>query len=288
MLNRPTAKIVNGKKIALKIFKNLKKRIKLLKGEDITPRLGVILVGKNKASEIYVKNKKEACKQLGVDFVLKKYSNKVSTEKLVNDIQEFQRYNKLSGLIVQLPLPKHINSRAVLQNINPKFDVDCLTDKNIGRLVNGKSVIQPPTPSAILEILKYYKINLNKKNIVLLGAGKLVGRPLVSMLLLQDIPVTVCNSRTENIPEITKKADILITGVGKPGLVVSNMVKRRAVVIDAGTSFVKDKIFGDVDFLKVKKKAKLITPTPGGVGPITVAKLMVNVVKCAEKNSSRL
>ncbi|MFA6027743.1 MAG: bifunctional 5,10-methylenetetrahydrofolate dehydrogenase/5,10-methenyltetrahydrofolate cyclohydrolase [Patescibacteria group bacterium] len=276
------AKIVNGKEIAQSIYSRLLKQVAILKKRKITPKLGVILVGDNLPSQTYVRKKGEAAKKIGIDFLLKKYPASIATEKLIAEIKKLQtpKY-KLTGLIVQLPLPKKIKTGKVLEAVNPKIDVDCLTQTNLGKLLTGSYKIKPPTPDAILEILKYHKVNLKGANVAMIGAGHLIGRPLTNLLMHELATVTVCNVFTKNVKAITQKADIVITGVGKHNLITGNMIKKGAVVVDAGVCFVNGKMFGDIDFPSVSKKAKLVTPTPGGVGPLTVAKLIENTVKCA-------
>lgn len=274
--------IVNGNKIASQILQKLAQQVKILKKKKITPSLGVILVGQDKPSQTYVRKKGEACQKIGVKFVLKKYPANISTDKLINQLKIIQRKEKLTGLIIQLPLPKHIKTNKVLEYLNPALDVDYLTETNLGKLISGNYELEPPTAGAILEILRYYKVNLIGKRVVLIGAGPLVGRPLANLLFLHRATVTVCNSATKNIREITRKADILISGVGKYNLIRGSMIKKGAKVIDAGVSFYQGKIYGDINFNEIKKRASLVTLTPGGVGPITVAKLLENVVKNAK------
>lgn len=278
--------IVDGNKIAFQILKRVARQLKILKKKKIIPKLGVILVGKNKASEIYVRKKALACQQVGVDFILKKYPTKITTDKLIEEIKKIQK-EKLSGLVVQLPLPKQINSHKVLQQINPEIDVDYLTEKNLGKLISGNYQMEPPSAGSILEILKYYKVKLAGKKIVLVGSGPLIGRPLFNLLLLKEATLIVCNKKTKNLAEMVKQADVLITGVGKRNLIRGWMLKRGVKIIDAGISFYKRRVYGDVNFNEAFKKASLITPVPGGVGPITVAKLIENVVKNAQRLSKR-
>lgn len=273
------ATIVNGSKIANQILDKLASQVKILKKKKISPYLGVILVGDDKPSHTYVRKKGEACQKIGVNFILKKYPAKITTEKLINQLKSIQKKEKLTGLIIQMPLPKQIDTNKVLKYLDPKIDVDCLTEENLGKLISGSYQLEPPTPGAILEVLKYHRVDLVGKRVVLIGAGSLIGRPLANLLMLQRATVTVCNSATNNLKEITKQADILITGVGKYNLVRGTMVKKGAKVVDAGVSFYQGKMYGDINFNEVKNKASLVTPTPGGVGLITVAKLIENVVK---------
>ncbi|MFN3301560.1 MAG: bifunctional 5,10-methylenetetrahydrofolate dehydrogenase/5,10-methenyltetrahydrofolate cyclohydrolase, partial [Patescibacteria group bacterium] len=229
--------IVKGEKIASQILQKTTQKIKVLRKKGIIPCLGVILVGQNKISEIYINKKRTVCDQVGVKFILKKYSSKISTSKLIQKIREFQEKEKLSGLIVQLPLPKKIDSNKVLNTIKPELDVDYLTERNLGKLISRNYQIEPPTAGAILEILRYYKIGLKGKKVVLIGAGFLVGRPLSNLLLYKGATLMVCNKETKNLNEIIKQADILITGVGKRNLVRGSMLKKGIIIVDAGISF---------------------------------------------------
>lgn len=278
------AKIVSGKLIAQAIYKRLEKKVAVLKKKNITPKLGVVLVGGDLPSQTYVRRKGQAASNLKIDFLLKKYSASISTQNLIKEINKLQQKKyKLTGLIVQLPLPKKINTGKVLEAVNAKIDVDCLTQVNLGKLITGTYRVKPPTPDAILEILKFHQINLKGANVVIVGAGHLIGRPLTNLLFHELATITVCNICTKNLSAITQKADIIITGVGRHNLLTGKMIKKGAVVVDAGVSFVDGKMYGDIDFESVVKKAKLVTPTPGGVGPLTVAKLIENTVKCAEQ-----
>lgn len=276
-------KIVDGKKIANIILNRLQGEVGILKQQGIVPKLGVFLVGEEKSSHTYVDKKREVCQNVGVDFLLKKFPNNITEGELIEFLKDIQANENLTGLIVQLPLPKHIDVDRVIRNIDYEIDVDCLTEINLGKLVTGNYCMIPPTPGAILEILKYYDIELKGKKVVLIGTGDLIGRPLANLLFHKKATVTACNSSTKNIEEFTKKADIIISGVGKYNLITGDDVKRGAVVIDAGVCFVKGKMYGDINFDEIKKKASLITPTPGGVGPLTVIKLIENTVKCAKK-----
>lgn len=266
--------IVDGKTIAEKLLKKLKGQIQNL---GLRPHLAVVLVGNDKPSETYVRKKQEAAKETGIRFSLYKFPAGIQEGKLISEIKKIQRQS-LSGLIVQLPLPKKLDKRKILNVLDPEIDVDFLTWESLGKLVIGENILVPPSPAAILEILKYYRISLPGKHIVLVGQGDLIGKPLTNLLMHLPVTLTTCNKDTKNLAEITRKADILICGVGKANLIRARMVKKGAVVIDAGVSFVGRKMHGDVDFQKVSKIASLITPTPGGVGPITVAKLLQNVV----------
>jgi len=278
------AKIVDGKAIAQQIYKRLTKQVNELVQHGQPPKLGVILVGNDQPSHTYVRRKGEAAKKIGVGFLLKTLPASTTTEQLLQIVQQLQtkRYG-LTGLIVQLPLPRQINTGKILEAINPQIDVDCLTQTNLGKLISGSYWLTPPTPGAILEILKYYKITVSGKKIVIIGAGALVGRPLANLLIHNQATVSVLNRSTPSLRDYTKSADIIVTGVGKYPILTGNMIKRGAVVVDAGVSFIKGKMYGDIDFGSIAKKASVVTPTPGGVGPLTVAKLIDNTVKCTIK-----
>jgi methylenetetrahydrofolate dehydrogenase (NADP+) / methenyltetrahydrofolate cyclohydrolase len=280
MINNKTV-IVDGKSIAEKILTRLQGEVVILRQQGINPKLGVFLVGDDKPSHTYVHKKKEACESIGVDFLLKEYKENITGEELMDAIEDVQENEDLTGLIVQLPLPEHIDVGRVVKHIKPEIDVDCLTETNLGKLIVGNYCIEPPTPGAILEILKHHDIDLKGQNIVLMGAGTLIGRPLANLLFHRGATLTVCNSSTKNLTEFTKQADIIISGVGKHNLIIGDMIKKGAVVVDAGVCFVEGKMYGDINFDQVSKKASLITPTPGGVGPLTVAKLVENTIKCA-------
>ncbi len=270
--------VVNGKKIADSILQKLKLRIQKQK---LRPSLAVVLVGDDKPSATYIRKKAEAAKSIGVKFYLHKFPANIAESKLIAEIKKIQE-QKLSGIIVQLPLPKNLDKKKVLNALKPDLDIDFLTWESLGKLVIAENVLIPPSPGAILEILNYYKINLKGKNIVLVGQGDLIGKPLTNLLMHMPVTLTTCNKDTKHLDRITKTADILITGVGKANLIKSGMVKKGAIVIDAGVSFVGKKMYGDINFDEVSKIASIITPTPGGVGPITVAKLLENVVAIAK------
>lgn len=280
------ATIVSGSTIAQSIYQRLRRQMPQLKRRGVAPKLGVVLVGTDKPSQTYVRKKGEAAEAIGVQFLLKTLPTKTTTEQLLQVVRDLQTpKHNLTGLIVQLPLPKHIHTGKILEAINPQLDVDCLTQTNLGKLVTGSYWIEPPTPGAIISILRYHHIKLAGKRVAIIGAGALVGRPLANMLMHEQATVSVLNRSTPNVQAYTKTADIVITGVGKHNLLTGAMIKPGAVVVDAGVSFVQGKMYGDIDFASVAKRATLVTPTPGGVGPLTVAKLIENTVKCAIKKS---
>jgi methylenetetrahydrofolate dehydrogenase (NADP+) / methenyltetrahydrofolate cyclohydrolase len=269
---------IDGKQIAHKILDQAKRRAERL---HVKPTLAVVMVGNNPASAKYVARKAQAAEYVGIDFYLHRFPESATTTQLVDEVVRLQMRN--DAVVVQLPLPKQVDAQKVLDAIRPDKDADCLSSGALGRVARGSAVIFPPTAGAILDILNSKKIQTKGKHVVVVGQGELVGKPAAAMFLNQPVTLTVCGLGTKNLAEHTKDADILILGVGKPGLVKGVMVKKGAVVIDAGTTMVKGKLMGDADFKTVSKKAKHLTPTPGGVGPITVAKLLDNVVTLAER-----
>lgn len=270
------AKVLDGKKLSEKILESLKRKIK---NRHLKLTLAVILVGKNSVSQIFINQKKKACQKVGIDFKLFNFSEKIKIPKLKKEIQKIVENPLNSGVIIQLPLPRKFKTEELLNLIPEEKDVDCLSKNALGKFFQGSSKILPPTVDGILRLLKNYKIKLKGKNVIILGAGRLVGLPLTVQLLKEKATVSVLNELTKNISFFTKKADILISGVGKPNLIKGKMIKRGAIVIDAGCSLKEGKLVGDVDFQTVSKKAKYLTPVPGGVGPMTVACLIDNLVK---------
>ena len=275
--------IVDGKKIAQDILDTLKPRVEDLKQKDFSPRLAVVLVGDDKPSHTYVRRKGEACEKIGIEFGLHKYPVDVEEKKIISEVKKIQQEKKLSGMIIQLPLPQHLDTKKVINYINPDIDVDCLTYVNLGKLLIGRNEFRPPTPGAIMEILNYHGVDLYGKYITLVGRGELIGKPLANILFHEEVTFSVCNKTTKRLEDFTLHSDVIISGAGKHNLVTGEMIKPEAIVIDAGTTFVNGKMYGDIEFKSVEKVASLVTPTPGGVGPITVAKLLENTITCAEK-----
>lgn len=281
-IRKSTSNYVDGSAIAEHILADIKKRVSALTRKRKTPHLAVALVGDNKASQTYVGRKKLMAERVGMRFSLYKYPASIGKKRLSSEIMRIQRQKGLSGIIIQLPLPKSLNEKEMLRFVKPMLDVDCLTEENWGKLLYGNPYTLPPTPDATLEILRYHKVDLYGKHVVIVGAGALVGKPLVAMLLQERVTLTVCRSSTNNLAAETKRADIVITAVGKANLITGVGVKKGTIVIDAGVDFPGGKMTGDVHVPSVAKKARLVTPTPGGVGPITVAKLLQNVVHAEE------
>jgi len=275
------AKILDGRKLAERILDNLKKEIK---SRHLKLRLAVILVGNGQISRIFIHGIENASGKVGIDFKLFRFSSKVSPLKLKKEIEKIVKNPKNSGVIIQLPLPKKLGRPEEFLNLMPEAkDVNVLSEKSLGRFSQGTLKILPPTVEGILELLKRYKIKILGKDIVIVGVGRLVGFPLAIQLLKEKATVSALNEFTKDAPFFTKKADILISGVGKPNLIKGNVIKKGVVVIDAGTSMKNNRLVGDIDFKSVSKKASFITPVPGGVGPMTIACLLKNLVSLHEK-----
>ena len=269
-------KIIDGKKISNEIKEELKEEINNIQ-KKLT--LAVIQVGNNPASDIYVRNKKRLCESVGINFLHKKYDD-IEEDSLIKEIKKLNKDKKITSILVQLPLPKNINEEHIIEAIDPLKDVDGLTSNNIGKLFSNKNGIIPCTSLGVLELLKRNKVSLEGKKVVIVGRSKLVGLPLISLMLKENATVTVCHSKTKKLKEETKQADILIVAVGSPKLIKKDYIKDQAIIIDVGINRLDDGICGDVDFNKAKENAKLITPVPGGVGPMTVVMLVNNVIKC--------
>ena len=268
--------IIDGKKVALKIKAKLKEKIEK---KNITPCLTVIQIGDNPASEVYIKNKRLACESVGIKFNLIKFNDTISEDLVINEIKRLNNDISVNGIIVQLPLPIGFNEGKIINEINPIKDVDGLTYENVGNLVLEQKCLTSCTPMAVMSLLKEYDVDLKSKNVCIVGRSNLVGKPLIQLLLQKNATVTICHSKSLDIKTYTKLADVLIVAVGHPNLITKDMVKDNAVVIDVGINKEQNLLCGDVDFNEVSKKASLITPVPGGVGPVTVACLLKNVVK---------
>lgn len=271
------AVILDGKKLRDKIFVDLKNKIDKM---DKKPTLVVILAGDDSASQIYVRNKKKTAENLGINSVVINYPDTVSEQELLEKINELNNNKEVTAILVQLPLPKHIDKFKVIDAIAPEKDVDGLTPYNSGKLFAGEEpYVYPCTPKGILLLLDEYNIKLEGKHVVVVGRSNLVGKPISQMMLKRNATVTVCHSYTENLPEITKTADILVSAAGGE-IIEKNMLKSDCVVVDVGIfKDEKGKVRGDVDFENVSKIAAYISPVPGGVGPMTIASLMLNTVE---------
>lgn len=281
-------KILSGKIVGKKIKEDLKIEVDKLRENGIIPKLAVIMVGENPASKVYVKNKSKACKTVGVEYEEYLLKEDITQKELFDLIDKLNNDSTVNGILLQSPIPSHLNQNLAFERISPQKDVDGFNAINVGNLSIGNDCFISCTPFGVMKILEYYEIDVEGKNAVVLGRSNIVGKPMVQCLLNKNATVTVCHSRTKNIKEITKSADILISAIGKPKFVTKDMVKEGAVVIDVGINRLEDsKICGDVDFEEVSQVASRITPVPGGVGPMTISMLMFNLVK-ATKNQKLL
>lgn len=271
--------IIDGRLIAQNIKNDLKKEVENLKLKGINPGLAVILAGKDSASKIYVKNKKKCCDELGIFSEEFYFPENTSEKEILKLIEKLNQDKKINGILVQLPLPSHINQKVITESILPEKDVDAFNSSTIGNLLTDNAKLLPCTPAGIIEIFHRENIYLTGKHCVILGRSNIVGKPLAFMLLNEDATVTVCHSKTKNLSEICKSADIIICAVGKTKFLNRNMIKKGVVIIDVGINRDENgKVCGDVDFDYVKNIASAITPVPGGVGPMTIAMLMKNTI----------
>lgn len=283
------AQIIDGKATAAQVRQSLKAQVEQLTSQGMTPGLAVILAGNDPASAVYVRNKEKAAKELGIYSEMIYLPENVSQEALLNTVKRLNNDDKIHGILVQLPLPKGLDEKEVIAAISPEKDVDAFHVQNVGKIMLGEYDFLPCTPAGVMELLKTYNIDVRGKNAVVVGRSNIVGKPMAMLLLHDDATVTVCHSKTENLSEITKNADILIAAVGKAKFITGDMVKEGAVVIDVGMNRDENnKLCGDVDFDSVSKKSSWITPVPGGVGPMTIAMLMKNTVKSAENALSKM
>lgn len=279
--------IIDGKKIADVILENLKNRIDKLKSDNIIPTLAVIIVGNNQASEVYVRNKAKMCEKLEIGSKIIRCDDDISENDLINIIIELNNDSNIHGILVQAPLPKHLDALKIFNVIKNEKDVDGFNTYNVGALSLNMEGFVPCTVKGIIKLLDYYNIDITAKNIVVIGRSNIVGKPLANYLINHDATVTVCHSKTHDLSSITNQADILISATGKANLIEASYVKDGSVVIDVGINRDNDKLCGDVNFDEVSKKASYITPVPGGVGPMTIAMLMENVIEAAEKITER-
>lgn len=275
--------LLDGKELSKKIKTNLKKECDKLKANGIIPKLAVILVGEDSASKIYVRNKSKSCKEVGIEFEETILKENTSMDMLLNIIDELNERKDITAILLQSPIPKGLDIQEAFNRINPEKDVDGFNPLNVGKLMIGEDTFISCTPYGIIKMLEEYNIDLEGKHAVIIGRSNIVGKPLSQCLLHKNATVTICHSKTNNIEKITKNADILISAVGKINMVTKDMIKEDAVVIDVGMNRKEDgKLAGDVDFENVKEKTSYITPVPGGVGPMTIAMLMNNVIKAAK------
>lgn len=278
--------IIDGKGLAKKIRENLKKDVDELRKEGIIPKFAVILVGEDPASKIYVRNKNKACVEIGIEYEEHVLKQDTTMEELLRLIDKLNKDKSINGILLQSPLPQHLDINEALKQIDYKKDVDGFNPVNVGKLSLGQDCFVSCTPYGIIKMLEEYKIPIEGKNAVIIGRSNIVGKPLIQCLLSKNVTVTVCHSKTQNIEEITKNSDIIIAAMGKPKFLKGNMVKQGATVIDVGINRMENgKIVGDVDFEEVSKKTSYITPVPGGVGPMTIAMLMNNIVKATKEQN---
>lgn len=277
------ATIINGKELAAKVRADLKIEVEELKKQGVYPKLAVIMVGDDSASAVYVRNKSKACNEIGIDFEEFLLKEETTREELLGLIEELNQRKDVHGILLQSPIPKHLDIREAFNAIDYRKDVDGFHPINVGKLAIGEDSFVSCTPAGVMKMLEEYNIEIEGKNAVVIGRSNIVGKPMAQLLLNANATVTTCHSKTKNIAEIANKADILVAALGKPKFVTVDMVKEGAVVIDVGINRNEEgKLVGDVDFEAVEPKASYITPVPGGVGPMTIAMLMTNVVKAAK------
>lgn len=288
---KTTYTLIDGRKISLEIKAEISEKVaERKKNGNKIPHLAIILVGDDGASQTYVDHKVKACKEVGFHYTMMRFADTISEDKLMKHIDQVNRDEDVDGFIVQLPLPPHISVEHITEKIRPDKDVDGFTNRNFGSIVSKNPLLMPATPFGIVELLNRYKIELEGKNCVVVGASRLVGAPLSMMMVEQGrATVTVCHKYTKDLASFTRQADILVVAVGKPGLITADMVKDGAVVIDVGTTRVEGPQYkngyalkGDVDFKEVAPKTSFITPVPGGVGPMTIASLLLNTLRATE------
>lgn len=279
-----TAQLINGKELAQKLRAEVAQRAAALKNQGITPGLAVILVGDNPASQVYVRNKVKACEESGLHSVLEQYDASMTEAELLGRVQALNNDAAIHGILVQLPLPTHINAQKVIEAISPAKDVDGFHMVSAGALMTGMPGFWPCTPYGCMKMLESIGFDLRGKHAVVIGRSNIVGKPMALMLLAQDATVTICHSRTPDLKAQTLQADVIVAAVGKRNILTADMVKPGAVVLDVGMNRNEaGKLCGDVDFDGVKEVAGYITPVPGGVGPMTIAMLLVNTLEAAER-----
>ena len=281
------AEIINGKLVTSEVRKQTALEVKEFKEKyAVTPGLAVILVGNDPASAVYVRNKHKGCLEVGINSYEITMPEETTEEQLLSEIEKLNADEKVHGILVQLPLPKHISEEKILNSISPSKDVDAFHPENVGKIMLGKYAFLPCTPAGVMELLSFYNVDIEGKECVVLGRSNIVGKPMSQLLLAKNGTVTVCHSRTKNLAEVTKRADILVVAIGKAKFVGKEMVKAGAVVIDVGINRMDDgKLCGDVDFDAVSQIASMITPVPGGVGPMTITTLLKNTLTAAKKKT---
>ena len=288
MARNNMAVIINGKEVSQKTREDLKYDVaSFTEKYKRAPGLAVIMVGDNPASAVYVRNKHKGCLDVGITSYEITMPKETEESELLEKIKELNSDPKVDGILVQLPLPEHINEQIVIEAISPDKDVDAFHPENVGRIMIGNYTFLPCTPAGIIELLKYYNIGIEGKRCVIIGRSNIVGKPMAHLLLERNGTVTVCHSRTKDLPTITKEADILVVAIGRANFVTADMVKPGAVVIDVGINRGEDgKLYGDVDFTSVQPIASAITPVPGGVGPMTISMLLKNTLAAAKMHEN--
>lgn len=277
--------IIDGKQTSAIVRKEYAEEIKELAKKGIVPGLAVIIVGDDAASAIYVRNKGIACQQVGIYSEIIELPAETTQDELINRIKVLNDRKDIDGILVQVPLPKHIDPKAVVASISPAKDVDAFSEVNVGKIMIGNHYFLPCTPAGIIELLKRYNIEICGKDCVVIGRSDIVGKPMAMLLMHENGTVTICHSKTRNLADITRRADILVVAMKKPRYVKADMVKEGAVVIDVGMNRdAEGKLCGDVDFDEVSKVASYITPVPGGVGPMTITMLLKNTITAAKRN----
>ena len=278
--------IIDGKELAKKTRQNLKIECDELKNKGINPRLAVIMVGDNPASKVYVRNKSKACQEVGVEYEEYLLDSNITQKDLIDLIKKLNNDKNINGILLQSPIPKHLDINEAFRTIDYNKDVDGFHPMNVGKLTLGEDTFVSCTPYGVMRMFEEYNIDLCGKNVVILGRSNIVGKPLTQCCLNKNATITVCHSKTQNTKKLTKEADIVISAIGKPKFITEDMIKEGAIVIDVGINRDENgKIVGDVDFENVKQKASYITPVPGGVGPMTVAMLINNVIKAAKNQN---
>ncbi|MBE7029430.1 MAG: bifunctional methylenetetrahydrofolate dehydrogenase/methenyltetrahydrofolate cyclohydrolase FolD [Ruminococcaceae bacterium] len=277
------AQIINGKQVSQNIKEKIKKEVEELKNKGIVPGLAVVIVGNNPASRVYVNSKKKACEELGMYSVEYALKEETTEEELLELISKLNCDDKINGILVQLPLPKHLDEKLIINTIIPEKDVDAFHPVNVGKIMIGDFNFLPCTPAGVMELIKETGIDISGKECVIIGRSNIVGKPQAMLMLHKNATVTICHSKTKDLAEVVKRADIVVAAVGVPKMVTKDMVKEGAVVIDVGMNRLPDgKLCGDVDFDGVSEVASFITPVPGGVGPMTIAMLMQNTLTAAK------
>ena len=279
------ATIMDGKALSLKLKEQMKQRIAQLKQQGINPKLVVVLVGDNSASQVYVRNKHKSCGEVGIESEVITMPEQTTQQELLEVVERLNQDETVDGILVQLPLPKQIDEKTVLRSILPEKDVDGFPPVNVGLLSIGDECFAPATPSGIIAMFQEYGIDIAGKNCVVIGRSNIVGKPMAALLLKNNATVTICHSKTEDLASYTRRADVVIVATGRRHTLTAEMVKEGAVVVDVGMNRNEQgKLCGDVDYEEVKEKASFITPVPGGVGPMTITELLENTIQAAQRH----